>query len=225
MSRRERLARARLYVIATPAALGDDWERRVAAALASGAVDLLQLRAKAWQDERIVEVATRLQAMCRRNGALFVLNDRIDLAATIDADGVHVGEDDAPVVEARRVLGAHRLVGCSTHDAVELGAVQGADYAGLGPCFPTASKSLARTPGGAALVRAALPHAPAGLPVFPIGGIDEGNLPALIQAGATRAALGAGVLSQPDPGRAATRIRALLQAAADAMGADRPSAL
>ena len=122
-------------------------------------------------------------------------------------------------------MGPDRLVGCSTHDASELGAVRLADYAGLGPCFPTDSKSLTRAPQGPGLLRMALPAAPANLPVFPIGGIQVRNLPNLIAAGATRAAVGAGVLAHADPGRAAKDIRALLQQAADAMGANGGPAL
>lgn len=216
--RRARLHDARLYLIVSPETLGDDWEERVARALASGAVDVLQLRVKAWEDERLRRVAVALRTACQRLDTLFVLNDRVDLALEVEADGVHVGEHDHSVAEARQGIGHDRLVGSSTHDAGELRTAEG-DYVGLGPCFATDSKRLTRAPGGAALLEAALPAAPDGLPVFPIGGIDEQNLPSLIAAGATRAAVGAGVLAQSDPARAARALQALLQSATDTRSA------
>lgn len=212
MSRHARLGAARVYLIVSPETAGRDWEAAVSAALASGAVDILQLRAKSGSDADIRALATRLREACHGEGVLFVLNDRPDLARAVDADGVHVGEDDASVATARTFMGTDRIVGCSTHDADELRRAGDADYAGLGPCFPTGSKRLARVPGGAALLHRALPGAAPGFPVFPIGGIDADNLPQLIAAGATRAAVGAGILAAADPARAAGRIAALLKA-------------
>src|SRR5919197_3367017 len=87
-----------------------------------GGVDLVQLRAKEASDEEIVRAAAIFRAACARHGALFLVNDRPDLAAACDADGVHVGQDDAPVAEARAAVGPERLVGLSTHAPAEIDA-------------------------------------------------------------------------------------------------------
>jgi len=211
VSRRERLAAVRVYVVATPAAHGAGWERALAEALATGRVGMVQLREKTMDDRTFLERAARLRRLCADHEALFVVNDRVHLVEDADADGVHVGEDDVPVEEARARLGADRLVGLSTHDEAEVAAAsgRGADYVGLGPCFGTTTKTLARRPGGGDLVRRCLPHAE-GLPVFPIGGITPDNAAAIAVAG--RAAVGAGVLEAPDPAAAVRRLHALLEA-------------
>lgn len=205
--RRRRLAQARLYLIAGPETGGPDWLASTLRALASGAVDLLQLRAKGATDGDLVAWARALRPACDAAGALLIVNDLASLAAPCEADGAHVGEHDLPPGLARLLLGPERLLGVSTHGPDEVTAARraGVDYAGLGPCFATGSKALARAPGGPALVAAA--RAVAGdLPIFPIGGIGEAHLPALVAAGARRVAIGRAVLEAPDPAEAARRI-------------------
>lgn len=215
-ARRARLASARLYLIVGEASCRGPWEAAVARALASGAVDLVQLREKTLDDAAFVARAARLRALLPPGGPLLVLNDRVHLVGPCGADGVHVGEDDLPPEEARRRLGDDLLVGVSTHDPAEVAAAgrRGADHAGLGPCFASHTKALARRPEGAALVRACLPAAT--VPVFPIGGITPTNVGALVAAGATRAAVGAGVLGADDPAAAAQAIAAVLAGTAGA---------
>ncbi len=217
--RRARLAGARLYLIVTPAALPADWERRLAAALATGCVGAVQLRLKDTPPEAVLATARRLGRRAADGGALFVLNDAVALAVEADADGAHVGADDLDPGAARAVLGPDRLLGVSAHGAEELAAARGrgADYAGLGPCFATRSKALERPPGGAALLARALPAA-GPLPVFPIGGIDPGRAPALVAAGATRLAVGAGVLAAEDPAAAARFLHRLVDRSVAARG-------
>ena len=207
---REKLRRARVYVIVTEAACRGPWEAAAARVLASGVVGVVQLREKTLDDAEFVRRARRLRALAHDAGALVVLNDRAHLVVEAGADGVHVGEDDATPDAARRLVGSDRLVGVSTHDAreVENAVAQGADYAGLGPCFATTTKALLRAPGGAALVAAGVAHA--ALPLFPIGGISVANVAALADAGATRVAVGAGVLGADDPAEAAKRLYAAL---------------
>ncbi len=208
---REALRRARVYLIVTEAACRAPWERAVERALASGVVGVVQLREKSVDDAEFVRRARRLRGLARASGALVVLNDRAHLVVETGADGVHVGEEDVAPDEARRLVGADRLVGVSTHDAreVEAALARGADYAGLGPCFTTTTKTLLRAPGGAALVTSCV--ARAALPLFPIGGISAGNVAALAAAGATRVAVGAGVLGADDPGDAARRLHEALR--------------
>jgi len=209
--RRRRLAAARIYLIVTLGAPHADEFTAVAAALGSGAVDLVQLRDVSGDSALVRTRARALRALCRAHAALLLLNDHPEAAAALDLDGAHVGTGDAPPATARAWLGSERLLGLSTHDADEVSAARRlpVDYVGLGPCFPTASKQLAYEPGGQALVARCLPAAE-GLPVFPIGGITPENVAHLIDGGARCAAVGAGILAAPDPAEAARRLRTAL---------------
>lgn len=219
--RRERLAGVRVYVVATPSAHGPGWLPALEAALGTGLVGMVQLREKTLDDDAYLERALRVHTLCAAHGALFVVNDRAHLVEVAQADGVHVGQEDLPVEEARALLGPERLVGLSTHDEAEVAAAagRGADHVGLGPCFPTQSKRLGLVPGGADLVARCLPHAGA-LPVFPIGGVTPGNVATVALAG--RVAVGAGVLEASDPADAVHRIDAALRPARPPQGARTP---
>ncbi|MHC5011553.1 MAG: thiamine phosphate synthase [Planctomycetota bacterium] len=206
-TRHARLLATRIYLIVTPRALGPAWEDALEAALATDLVGMVQLREKDADDGAFVDLATRLRRHCDRHGALLILNDRVHLVDTTGADGAHVGEEDLPPEAARAQLGEHGLLGLSTHDAPEVAGARkrGADHVGLGPCFPTATKALARIPRGGLLVARCLPVA-GELPVFPIGGIAPENVQDIVAAGASRVAVGAGVLAAADP---AAAVRAL----------------
>lgn len=212
-ARRARLARARLQLVAGPETGGAGWAAAAQAALASGAVDILQLRLKAADDATLAAAVRAARPWCDAAGALLVLDDRVALAAACDADGAHVGEHDLPPGLARLLLGPERLLGLSTHGPDELRAARElpVDSVGLGPFFATASKDLERHPGGPALAAAALPAA-GPLPVFAIGGITPASLPALVAAGVRRVAVGHAVLGAPDPAAAARALAALLPA-------------
>jgi len=209
--RRARLAAARVYLILTVRDDGPSWHAPLLAALQSGAVDVVQLRDVRGDEDALRADAASLQMRCEAFDVLFVLNDRPDLAAELDLDGAHVGQEDTPVTEARLLLGPERLLGLSTHDVGEVAAARRApvDYVGLGPCHPTGTKQLSRTPGGAGLV-AACAAAAGDLPVFPIGGITPANVAALVAAGARRAAVGTGILAAADPATAARALREAL---------------
>jgi len=205
LSRRERLAACHLYLITSPV---PDLEGVVEAALSAG-VRLVQYRPKqepATDLERL-EQARALRQLCHRHGALFLLNDRLDLALAVDADGVHLGQSDLPPAEARRLLGPERLIGRSTHglDQVRQAVVEGCDYVGVGPVHTTPSKP-GRPAIGLAYVAAAAAECP--IPWFAIGGIDATTLAPVQQAGAGRVALIRAITEAADP-RAATL--ALLQ--------------
>jgi len=211
VDRRERLRRTRLYLVAGSETGGPAWSVAVEQALASGVIGVLQLREKHLDDAAYLERAHAARVLCDACGALLIVNDRVSLAVAGGADGAHVGEHDLPPGVARLLLGPERLLGLSTHDAAELEAAPslGADYAGLGPCFATESKTLTRAPQGPGLVAAALAPGER-LPVFPIGGITLANAPALIAAGARRLAVGAAVLRAQDPAVAARKLAELL---------------
>jgi thiamine-phosphate pyrophosphorylase len=168
-----------------------------------GGVDAVQLRDKAADDETFGETARRLASLCTE--VPFLLNDRWHLVEQTGADGVHLGQGDAAIEQVRRALGPGLLLGLSTHGQAEAAVAQerGADYVGLGPMYPTETKQLMRTPGGAALLRSVNCE----LPVFAIGGITAQNLPAL---GARRVAVSSAIADAADPRAAAKRLRELL---------------
>jgi thiamine-phosphate pyrophosphorylase len=213
--RLRRLRATRVYVILTLGPEGDDAKWRPAAerALATGCVGMLQLRDVGGDEDRLAARARDLAPRCAEHGALFLVNDRPDLAAALDADGAHVGQEDVPAAQARALVGPNRLLGLSTHGPEEMEAARAlrVDYAGLGPCFPTVTKALVREPRGPALVASCLAAA-GDLPFFPIGGITPANAASLVAAGARRVAVGAGVLAAADPAAAVRALDGLLRA-------------
>jgi thiamine-phosphate pyrophosphorylase len=203
-ARRRRLEEARLYLVtdARPAAFLD-------AVLAAG-VDVLQLREKNAADRAVLEAAQLFRRACDAHGALFVLNDRPDLAAQADADGVHVGQDDAAVEEARRLVGPDVLVGLSTHSREQIAAADGVDYVAVGPVWATPTKP-GRPAVGLELVAAACELART--PFFAIGGIDETNAAEVVATGARRIAVVRAIRDAPDPAAAARALRAIVSRA------------
>jgi thiamine-phosphate pyrophosphorylase len=144
--------------------------------------------------------------VCREHGVPFILNDRPDLALECEADGVHVGQDDAPVADVRALLGPDRLVGLSTHDPQQIDDATAAplDYIGVGPVHATPTKP-ARPAVGLELVRYAARHAT--VPFFAIGGVSPGNVEAIREAGARRVAVVRALTEAPDPALAARTLR------------------
>jgi thiamine-phosphate pyrophosphorylase len=193
--RRARLARARLYLICDATPGGRPLEEVLAPALRGG-VDVFQLRCKDATDEAILAAAQVAREWCEVAGALFIINDRPDLVEATGADGVHVGQDDTPVAEARRIAGPDALVGLSTHtpQQVDDGAV--ADYIGVGPVHITPTKP-GRPAVGADLVTYAARKAT--VPWFAIGGVDESTVDAVMAAGANRAAVVRAIAEADDP--------------------------
>ncbi|MGE0193747.1 MAG: thiamine phosphate synthase [Planctomycetota bacterium] len=211
--RHAQLLAARVYLIVTPEALGGDAQARVKAALASGAVDLVQARTKVADPTAPARLAAWLAPLAAEAGVPWILDDDPAAAVALQADGAHVGEDDMAPAEARTLLGASRLLGVSTHDAGEIAAAAAGpgDHAGLGPCFASGTKRLARPLLGARAAAAILATAPAAFPVFAIGGIDDEGAARLGEAGVRRVAVGAGILLARDPGAAAVAIRSRLR--------------
>jgi thiamine-phosphate pyrophosphorylase len=198
--RRERLRAASLYLVCD--ARPDEF---VVAALRGG-VDIVQLRIKDGDDQRIVDTARRFARVCHDAGALLVLNDRPDLVLAAGADGVHVGQDDGPVPNARALLGPDRLIGLSTHTPGQIDAANAAevDYIGVGPVYATPTKP-GRPAVGPELVQYAARTAR--MPFFAIGGLDARNLGQAVKAGATRAAVVRAIAEAANPERAAAALR------------------
>ena len=171
-----------------------------------GGVDVVQLRDKALGDRELVRAAREFRKACTRHRALFILNDRPDLVAACYADGVHVGRSDAPVAEARALVGPNRLVGLSVSTFEELQDVEGADYVGV-TAFATPTKEDA-VAGGLDLLRDAA--AALTIPWVAIGGIDLGNVAEVVAAGAPGIAVVRAIRDAEDPEAAARKLRAAL---------------
>ncbi|HWC87974.1 MAG TPA: thiamine phosphate synthase [Solirubrobacteraceae bacterium] len=205
--RRERLRAARLYLVcdAQPDAF-------LGRALAGG-VDIVQLRMKGAADRAVVAAARRLARTCAEHGALFILNDRPDLAVEVGADGVHVGQDDLSVAAARELVGSERLVGLSTHSPAHVDSAAGADYIGVGPVRKTPTKP-GRPAVGLELVAHAAAHAR--VPFFAIGGIDAAGATEVRAAGGRRIAVVRALTEAEDPGQAARELRAAIESPSEA---------
>ena len=198
---RERLRRARLYLVVEAAA-----EPVLGPALRGG-VDMVQLRDKDADDDAVLRAAARFRALCDEHGALLWLNDRPDLARAAGADGVHLGQDDTPVDEARDQLGPDVLIGLSTHSPAQFDAAlrSGADQLSVGPVWETPTKA-GRPAAGLDYVRYAAEHA-GDAPWFAIGGIDASNVGDVVAAGARRIVVVRAIRDAADPERAAAGLR------------------
>lgn len=194
---------ARLYLV-TPAL-----EPARLQALLDGGVDLVQLRIKGAADADVLREAAWMRDACGAAGVPFLLNDRPDLVALADADGVHVGQEDATVAAARAAVGPAALVGLSTHAPAQLAAAPAAaDYVAVGPVWATPTKP-GRAAAGLAYVAHAAAHAGA-RPWFAIGGIDTTNVREVVEAGARRIVAVRALVEAADPAAAAATLRAAL---------------
>ncbi len=206
---RQRLADAKLYVLVTGSLCTGalDWTIREAAA---GGAQVFQLREKNQDDRTLLERARQVRRWTRDAGALFILNDRPDIARLADADGVHLGQDDLPVQEARRVLGPDALIGVSTHnlDQVRQALREGASYIGVGPAFPSRTKEFTEFP-GLDLVRQVA--AETTLPAFVLGGVTPENVGAAVAAGARRVAASSAICRADEPRLVAAALRRALE--------------
>ncbi len=201
---RERLAGCDLYLLVTESLCHHGSGPAIRQALEAG-VRIVQLREKELSDRRLLEAARRVREWTREADTLFIMNDRPDLAVLSEADGVHVGQDELSVREARRIVGPHRLVGVSTHtiEQARQAVLDGADYLGVGPCFATSTKSFDQL-AGLDFVRQVA--AEITLPWFAIGGISSANIAAVRESGASRVAVSGAVCSSSTPGRAAVEL-------------------
>jgi thiamine-phosphate pyrophosphorylase len=198
-SRRQRLREARLYLITSPV---PQMLEVVEQSLQAG-VRLVQYRSKSSEDGQRYEEALALRQLCSRHNALFIVNDRLDIALAVDADGVHLGQADLPITQARRLLGPDRLIGQSTHCLDDLGRAmaEGCDYIGVGPIYVTPTK-----PGRSAVGFDYLREAAANtkVPFFAIGGIEAGNIGLVLENGGptTAVAVVRAVMEAADPAMA-----------------------
>ncbi|SEQ26663.1 thiamine-phosphate diphosphorylase [Lentzea xinjiangensis] len=201
---RQRLADATLY-LCTP---NRPDLAEFADAVLAGGVDIIQLRDKSLEAKQEIEAIEVLAEATERHGALLAVNDRADIAHAVDADVLHLGQDDLPVPLARRIVGDGVVIGRSTHDVGQMRAAAGepgVDYFCTGPCWPTPTKPGRPAP-GLDLVRATRSERP----WFAIGGIDLTNLAEVRQAGATRVVVVRAITDAEDPRAAARAFKAEL---------------
>lgn len=203
-----RFANVQLYVIITESLCRHDWVETAQQTLAGGA-DCLQLREKNLPDRELLDRARTLTRLCRDHNALSIINDRPDIAALADADGVHIGQDDLIVHEVRRIAGPSRLVGLSTHNVAQLhNAIDTSpDYIAVGPMFPSNTKPQDHVPGPTLITDAKNQTT---LPIVPIGGINESNLDQLVNAGATRICVCSTIIAAKNPKQATINLKAAL---------------
>jgi len=203
--RRERLRTARLYFVCDAQPGGRDPEPLVRAALGGG-VDILQLREKELGRAEIERAAAIFRRVADTYSALFIVNDDPDLARSCDADGVHLGQEDGSVEEARELLGPDAVIGLSTHSEGQIAAAaeRPVDYISVGPIWETPTKE-GRPAVGLELIGHAAEHA--ARPFFAIGGIDPGNAEQVVRAGARRLCAVRAIRDAADPEAAAATLR------------------
>ncbi len=205
--RLQQLKAARLYLVTSPS------ENLVAIVEASlkGGLTLVQYRDKNTDDLIRFENAQKLCQLCHDYGALFLVNDRVDLALAVNADGIHLGQQDLPIAIARQILGPNRIIGRSTTNPQEMtkAIAEGADYIGVGPVYETPTK-VGKAAAGLDYVSYAAQNSP--VPWFAIGGIDQSNLQDVLKAGAKQVAVVREIMQSPNPTEATQDLLAQLQA-------------
>ena len=207
-------SQCQLYAITPPAILDlPEFEKALISALDAGAVACLQLRLKDQPDETVLNIGRRIGPIAQDRGVAFIVNDRPDLALALNADGVHIGQEDASYKDARRILGLDKIIGVTCHDSRHLAMVageEGADYVAFGAFFTTATKA---------------PKAKANpeilewwqeifeIPCVAIGGITTQNATTLVKAGADFLAVSAGIWLHPQgPATAVREFKAIFSA-------------
>lgn len=209
---RERLAEVRLCVLVDARDSAEDFELLVRKLVEAG-VGMVQLREKHLDDRELLTRARQLRKLTRGTRTLAIINDRADIAAAVNADGVHVGQDDLSVKDARAIVGPRMLVGVSTHSIEQARAavLDGANYLGAGPTFPSETKAFDEFAGVEYLREVA---AEIRLPTFAIGGITAANLSDVLATGISRVAVSASVVESRDPALAAREIMGILNGTA-----------
>jgi thiamine-phosphate pyrophosphorylase len=167
------------------------------AAQIEGGADVMQLREKEMGKRARLELGHKLRALTRREGVLFIVNDDVDLALILDADGVHLGQGDIPIQTARPLM-KEKIIGVSTHSLEQMkeAVAAGADYVGVGPIFETVTKEDREPTVGLELLRKVREACP--IPYVAIGGITKGNVRSVAEAGCSRAAVISDILTAPD---------------------------
>jgi thiamine-phosphate pyrophosphorylase len=213
IDKEELLSKIQLYVIADKKICGERDVEEVVRQATEGGAQMIQYRDKDSDDADFLSTASRLRAVCREKGVPFIVNDRADIAGEVDADGVHLGQKDLSIREARQMLGSVKIIGKSSNtvDQAQRAEEEGADYAGIGPIFHTLSKEIVG-PIGLDVVRQAKDKLR--IPFFLIGGITEENIDQIIEAGGRRIAVISAVVLSDEVKAAAARLLKKLKTSA-----------
>jgi thiamine-phosphate pyrophosphorylase len=220
-SSRDRLQNVNLCVLAPSSDSAVQFDRLIAELVEAG-VGMIQLRDKHLDDRDLVARARALVQRTRGSRTLCIINDRADIAAAVGADGVHVGQEDLTVKDARAIVGTRMLIGVSTHNIEQARAavLDGANYLGAGPTFASRTKSFDDFAGLDYLREVSREIR---LPTFAIGGITAENLPSVLGVGIERVAVGSAVVDAADPGIATRELLKMLNVACPAAEAASPS--
>jgi len=177
----------------------------------AGGADTIQYRQKSGSTKEMIRVTGQMQAVCRGSGVTFIVNDRLDVALASQTDGIHLGQEDFPIPLARKILGQKAIIGgsASTLEEARKCLLEGADYVGFGPVFPTTSKEDAARAGGLDLLEQVVKEV--ALPIIAIGGINQENTPQVMKTGAYGIAVISAVCCQEDPKEAARVLRKLME--------------
>jgi len=202
-----------LYVITDAKLSRGRSHLEVAQVAIEGGASIIQFREKEMTTRELVETAWRLKELTKEKGVPFIVNDRLDVALAVEADGVHVGQEDMPATLARKLIGPDKILGVSASTVEEAlqAEKEGADYVSASPVFTTPTKPDAPPPTGLEGLRAIVKAI--NLPVIAIGGINEENVREVIEAGAHGVAVISAVVSAPDIAAAARRLRETVEAA------------
>jgi thiamine-phosphate pyrophosphorylase len=206
--RMQKLRDACLHVILTGKVASLSLEK-VAQFVVKGGADIIQLREEGISDAKLFLIARKIRKIVRDK--LFIINNRVDIAKAVDADGVHLGRMDLPIESARKILGDEKIIGATTHSVGELKKVikKMPDYVSVGPVFETTTKQGLK-PVGFSYLKDAIRISP--VPVFCIGGINEKNIKELVRAGGRRVAICSGIISQRNIVGVTKKIKRLIRA-------------
>jgi thiamine-phosphate pyrophosphorylase len=204
-------AYARLYGIVDFGYVAEERMEEVAAKLLTGGADVLQLRAKGIPLETIAVAARKIIPLCKAAGIPFILNDHPELAVELGADGVHIGQNDGSIYDVRSRIGAHMIIGRSTHSLAQAkqALADGADYIGFGPLFPTPTKAGRPAIGLDDIVEMER-EVGSKIPAFCIGGIKPDNLGEIIAAGSRRCVVVSHLLTAPDISAATSAVKSTM---------------
>ena len=207
-SKKKYLKKSRLYAVTDLKDDGPEILIKIEQAL-KGGVDIVQLRAKTLSTVSFLRIGKKIRKLTRKLKKLFIVNDHVDLMMALEADGVHLGQDDLPIEAARKIIGKNRIIGCSTHSLKQVVRAQreGADYIGFGPIFQTPTKPT-YLPLGLNLISEVLRKVK--IPVVFIGGIDRANITQVISRGAKYVAVVRAIFASSDPLASARELKGLL---------------
>lgn len=177
-----------------------------------GGADIVQLRDKIMSTAEMISTAKQIVALCKKHGVTFLVNDRVDVAMLSGADGVHLGIEDIPIKDARKLIGRNKIIGGTAHSLKEAlyAQKQGADYIGFGHIFRTDSKHKPDNPKGTKMLSQIVKKIKT--PILAIGGIDQSNIIEVMKTGVHGAAIIGGILKNPNPARITKEIRKLIYA-------------